>query len=66
MFYLKLLRTMSSSILWNRVPPVTLTLFDVKVYIHMIIWIVLKGLMKLNYHQQMHSSTNYLAASAQI
>ena len=34
MFYLKLLRMMSSSILWNRVPPVTLTLFYVKVYIH--------------------------------
>ena len=65
MFYLKLSRMMNSSTLWNRVPPVTLTLFDVKVYIHMIIWIVLKGL-KLNYHPKMHSFTNYLAAHAQI
>ena len=32
----------------------TLTLFDVKVYIHMIISIVLKCLMKLNYHHMMH------------
>ena len=38
----------------------------VKVYIHMIIWIVLKGLMKPNYHPKMHSSTNYLASRAQI
>ena len=31
---------MNSSTLWNRVPPVTLTLLDVKVYVHMIIWSV--------------------------
>ena len=37
-----------------------------KVYIHMIIWIVLKGLMKLNYHHKVFSSTHYLAARAQI
>ena len=28
--------------------------------------VVLKGLMKLNYHHKMHSSTNYLASRAQI
>ena len=66
MFYLKLLRMMNSSTLWKLVPPVTLTLFDVKVYIHMIIWIVLKGLRKLNYYPKMNSSTNYLVARAQI
>ena len=50
----KTLKDDESCTLWNRVPQVTLTLFDVKVYIHMIIWVMLKGLMELNYHHKMH------------
>ena len=34
MFYLKFLRMMNSNTLRNRVPQVSLTLFDVKVYIY--------------------------------
>ena len=66
MFYLKLMRMTNSSTLWNPVPPDTLTLYGVKVYIHMIIWIVLKGLRKLHYHHKMHSSTNCLIARTRV
>ena len=50
----------------NHVPLAILNLFDVKLSIPMIIWIVLIDLKRQNYHHKMRSSTNYRVAHVQI